>query len=169
MGHLKISLISIPLELAQSLTAQKTIDEGDFDFHGEFATPCGQIPLSRLIDIPLRCLKNRAKERDLLNCLYSLQSPDSSPWKLPLVRLATNHTYDNKCKTMTVYIYVYFTRLIFEMIADPSIKSIIENLHGIPAAIVPIQKKKKHTPIFKPSNQDIYTDSNFKFTIPGRY
>ena len=136
-----------------------------WDDDGAFSTPEGQIPLIRLYD--------HGYEGGDLDALVTLQSPVVSPWKIPFIRVATNHVFEaghsaqdassirkkprknNKGNdsssssgsdlrekgdavvgTLKVRVYVWFTRLIFELIADNAIKNLMDSLH---APIVPFK------------------------------
>lgn len=66
--------------------------------------------------------ENDKRKEDLVNILRALQNPLSSQWKRPFIRVISNHEYNQKAEVLTVYAYVYFTRLIFELIADPAVK-----------------------------------------------
>jgi len=168
MGYVEIHFNTSPEELVL-LTQENAVEneKNNYNSDGEFRTPVGQLPLSRLLVIPLKALRGGHKDKDLINSLYSLQHPDSSPWGKPFIRLVSSHTYDKATETVKLNLFVYFTRLIFELIADPSIKLVVENLQGIPANIIPIQKKKKQATIFKSSNNELsrIVTSSFLFQV----
>lgn len=168
MGYVEIQFKISPDELLQlSQNNAFENDEGDYNSDGEFRTPAGQIPLSRLEQLPTKSLYGGEKDKILINSLYSLQNPDSSPWGKPFIRLVSSHTYNKKTEVVKVKLFVYFTRLIFELIADPSIKTVVEHLQGIPATIIPVQKKEKHAAIFKSSNNELSRNTDFKYSLPG--
>ncbi|KAM3572300.1 hypothetical protein VYU27_005687 [Nannochloropsis oceanica] len=122
---------------------------------GEFSTPLGQLPLSRLllaldndkVRIPIKA------HADMLETLWSLQNPQSSPWKRPLLRLCTTLTphpsallLDGRSSSkeqVNVHItfHVFVGRLIFELIANTDTQALMAGLtpvgHVIPAAQVP--------------------------------
>ena len=128
---------------------------------GEFSSPQGQLPLSRLlvamdkgqVTVPSKDSKK------VLEQLWSLQNPLSSPWKRPLLRLCT--TLDPppgalpKAKTageveVRLTFHVYLGRLIFELVADPDIQGVMAAL--TPAGPVrPTAKLPPSTPMFNRS------------------
>jgi hypothetical protein len=63
-----------------------------------------------------------ADERAMVMNLYAYQAPHASQWSRPFLRLVSNHRYNEQTRTLKVRYYLYFTRLIFELIADPTIK-----------------------------------------------
>ena len=121
---------------------------------GEFSTPKGQVPLSRLREALTAQRAVLAEsggggdgvgaDAKLLEHLWALQCPMSSPWKRPLCRLFTTALTPppgpaaavatekgtpkgkegGKAQEVEVELtfYVYFGRLIFELIADPDIQ-----------------------------------------------
>lgn len=137
-----------------------------FDEDGEFSTSNGQIPLSRLIDYHYN-EKMTMSEGDhaLLELLFTYQRPDSSVWKIPFVRCATNHVYDRG--GLTVWVYMYFTRLIFELIADPAIKKLISRLEGSPFVVQPTLKRRNTVSIFHSKSKEMLQKELFKFSLAG--
>jgi hypothetical protein len=70
-----------------------------------------------------------------LNHLYALQAPASSPWKIPLLRALSTHKVLAGDKLQVTY-YVYASRLLFELVADPAIQKVMQELKP-PAAVTP--------------------------------
>lgn len=168
IGNVELNLISISAKDMKSLTLPNEVaGTVTFNEDGEFNTPVGQIPLSRLLDISNKSFKNGAKDKELLHSLYSLQCPQTSPWKKPFIRLASNHVYNKKTESATVQLYVYFTRLVFELIADPSIKNVVDHIKNVPAQIIPVQAKQTQTPMFKSFTYDASVERDLKFSLPG--
>lgn len=156
-----------PTEMKALSKPNNNPNEGLFDDFGEFQTPLGQIPLSRLLNVPNKSFKHNAKDKDLLYSLYTLQCPDSSQWRKPFIRLVSNHHYDKKNESVSIKIFVFFTRLIFELIADPSIKHVIDNIKNVPAHIVPVQTKRPQPKMFKSFVYDRAVEDELKFSLPG--
>ena len=170
IGNIEITLISISMKDMKSLTFPNNVAErGTFNEDGEFNTPLGQIPLSRLLDIPNKSFENGTKDKQLLHSLYSLQCPRTSPWNKPFIRLVSNHFYDKKSESVSIQLYVYFTRLIFELIADPSIKNVVDNIKNVPALIVPVQRKEEQIQMFKSFTYDPSVEKELTYSLPGEY
>ncbi|CAM9883365.1 unnamed protein product [Pylaiella littoralis] len=66
---------------------------------------------------------------DLLQHIYALQSPQSSPWERPMLRALSTHVVD--LNGLTVTYYVYTSRLLFELIADPAISGMMKSLEPV--------------------------------------
>lgn len=58
-----------------------------------------------------------------------LQSPQSSPWKRPMVRALSTHVSVEDGLTVTYFIYT--SRLLFELIADPAISGMMKSLEPV--------------------------------------
>lgn len=70
------------------------------------------------------------KSAKLIKHLYALQNAECCPWSRPLIRLFTNfEPLSPLCYRLTFY--VYFSRLIFELIADSDIQAVMESLRPI--------------------------------------
>ena len=158
-GFLSFTLDDVSNEELVELTRPKSvISVQGCDADGEFSTPLGQIPLSRLLD-PLD-----GDER--LSAIWALQSPTSSPWKLPFIRCVSNHQYKKASKgngKLEIKIYVYLTRSLFELIADPAIKTVMDHIEGFPVERIPVTKSPKQPIMFtkSPLNEE------YSFTLPG--
>ena len=165
-----------------------TMSEGSaWDADGEFSTPEGQIKLSKIYD-------QLGMTTDGLNAILALQNPGSSPWKIPFIRVATNHEWTastegisaqpskskksrkgapsssgSKVGSLSVKVYIWFTRLIFELIADDAIKVIIDSLEPLPTVdIKKTVQKPKIAPMFKSDTSNkAYESDTFKFSMPG--
>jgi hypothetical protein len=79
-----------------------------------------------------------------LNHLYALQAPASSPWKIPLLRALSTHKVLAGDKLQVTY-YVYASRLLFELVADPAIQKVMEVLKPPAAVTPPIQVRAFET------------------------
>ena len=68
-----------------------------------------------------------------------------------------------------VHVYVWFTRLIFEMIADPAIKNLMECLHQ--PGIVPIrdvvQQKTCDKPMFRSTQSASHDNPSYRYSMAG--
>ena len=74
-----------------------------FTTDGEISTPQGQIPLSRLVDGQYNGLFKMSKDDNkLLETLFVYQRPDGSDWRIPFIRCATNHSYNQQTKKLKV-------------------------------------------------------------------
>jgi hypothetical protein len=123
-----------------------------WDVDGEWPSGPGEhIPVSRLMDavtnkrgkgcpsVTAVLLSSGQDAAPLILQLYALQSPQCSPWKIPLLRVLSSHTrrLHLGCEeAVDLTYFVYASRLLFEMVADDSIK-LITRLLTPPAAVVP--------------------------------
>ena len=131
IGYISLCFVAEE-DVVKGLQAENIVSQGSthpkipwmgFDNDGEFSTPQGQIPISRLVDgAYTENFELSKSDNDILQTLFVYQRPDGSPWKIPFCRFASNHVYNPLTKELKIYIYVYFTRLVFELIADPAIK-----------------------------------------------
>ncbi len=88
---------------------------------------------------------NHTVIRNIVNAMYSLQSPQSSPWKCPMARFLSTISLDETDNThLDVTYYVYASRLLFELIANPSIHILMQHLEavGTVSGPIPIPRKK---------------------------
>jgi hypothetical protein len=169
MGSVNIHLSDCSEELVKELVLENIIDDeimDEFDDDGEFNTPTGQIPVSRLMD---EIEKFNNNDRILLKSLFALQSPVSSQWNLPFIRLISNHDYCDISKKLHVKIYIYFTRLIFELIADDAIKCIMDRIENIPARVIEVQKQIPQPILFKSPQAEARHHSlpSYRFSLAG--
>jgi len=107
MGCVTIKMTNMGDEDVMELVEENDVDDAHFNVDGEFYTPQGQIPLGRIMDRTRQLAKH---SQDIVNHLYALQCPASSQWKLPFIRLLSNHSYNASTESITVKYYVYFTR-----------------------------------------------------------
>lgn len=178
MGHVYLHLNNLsekdydtliqPYNIVDDYMINSGIQE-KFDQDGEYNTKRGQITLSRIYDLhsskELQFQSN--KDDELFNALYSMQSPQSSVWKRPFIRLISVHKYQSDLGILTLKYFVYFSRLVFELIADKSIKTIMDNIKKPPYQIIPIRNKGIHPKLFESINEDMLLDPDFSFSIPG--
>lgn len=133
MGQFSIDVSATPTDVKELCKALNVTDTA-FSNDGEYSTAFGQIPISRLIDMEhqkkIKIVDSCKKET--LNFLFTLQSPNASKWKKPFIRVISNHRYDRHSCILTVKLYIYFTRLIFELIADDTIKHVVARLENKP-------------------------------------
>jgi hypothetical protein len=136
------------------------------DDAGEYASACGQIPLSRLERTKsggkLIALKNTDT---LLHHLIALQHPQSSPWDQPFIRVYSTHTL--KDLHLSVTYYLYFSRMVFELISDSAVKCIVENLRDIPCERVMCAPTRSHTPMFSKADEELLQVPDYRFSLPG--
>lgn len=151
MGFIVVQVISNPVCL-QKLTAENHVGTNAiFSDDGEYQTPRGQIPVSRLVDM---CYSKKIKIPDAntyksLEYLLTLQNPASSKWKRPFIRTKSSHSYDSTSGQLTVKLDVYFGRLIFELIADPAIQHIIDNIQGKPSVVRPVYSRPNQPVMYR--------------------
>lgn len=137
------------------------------DDTGEYATNiCGQIPLSVLhdamIDGNLMPLKNT---KSLLNHLIALQHPQSSPWNQPFIRVYSTHSHEDH--NLSVTYYVYFSRMVFELISDNAVKCVVENLQDVPCKRVMCTPSRPKVDMFSKSDRELLQLPEYRFSLPG--
>ena len=186
MGYVTLHIEHISREEVEALVARHHVenyDEEGFDVDGQFPLPHGQIPVTRLLDIaePTKQQKKQKKERKervcvsmpdvrertLLGHVYANQSPQTSQWRKPFLRVVSNHVYNEKDGRMTVYLYLYFTRLIFELIADTGMKALVEGMTKA-YEVVPVRVRPPQPVLFKSTGTAIFEQNGkCKFSLPG--
>ncbi len=94
---------------------------------------------------------------DVINAMYSLQSPQSSPWKFPLARFLSTISLDEADnRHLDVTYYVYASRLLFELIANPSIHVLMQHLEAVGSVSGPIPiPRKKNVLYLSPEPQEM--------------
>jgi hypothetical protein len=155
IGKIDFFLEDVSVKELNEFTAAHAVEctEGVvWDENGEFATPKGQIPLSRLMEF--------LEEDPAFHSLWQLQNLQSSPWNVPFIRVVSNHKYDPKSKLLEIAIYIWFTRPAFELIADPAIMCVMENVQRPPITIIPVAVREKPPVIF--ASSDINGNPNKK-------
>jgi SNF2 family DNA or RNA helicase len=165
MGRVSIE-IEVSSDDVKDLCCKKEV-EGIFDDDGEFSTAAGLIPVSRIMDMNHDKKNLLGDKKPVMDIIFALQNPGSSQWKRPFIRVVSNHNYDKKTKKLRIYLYIYFTRLIFELIADPSLKTLMENIENIPVNVIEVNKKPPQPTLFKST---IASDSNLdrhRFSLAG--
>jgi hypothetical protein len=124
-------------EALRRLTAAHTVvGGGAWDADGECAAPAGTVSLTRLLrwlDAGQAELVPGAPERGtlaVLEALYSLQSPSASHWRRPFVRVVGSLVGVSTAADGGVLIewLVYVGRLLFELVADESIRTFMQAL-----------------------------------------
>jgi hypothetical protein len=161
MGSVEIQLRDVSNKAYAELTAKHygEIENGvQWDDEGEFNCPRGQIPLSRLLDMEyVKQFKYAdANTKDLVLTLLALQSPLSSAWKRPFIRVLTSDTYNPQSRSCNVVLYVYFTRLLFELIADDAIKFVMTHIRPHRSiGRVPVSVRDKPLKLFSKSNHNL--------------
>ena len=187
MGFVTVNVIHISREEVEALVASHHVenyDEEGFDVDGQFPLPHGQIPVTRLLDImePTKKQKKQKKktdnepmtmsildahERSLLGHVYANQSPQTSQWGKPFIRVISNHVYNEKEGRLTVQLYLYFTRLIFELIADTGMKALVEGMTKA-YEVIPVRVRPPQPVLFKSTGTAIFEQNGkYKYSLPG--
>lgn len=172
MGRINVE-INATSEEVKDLCKKKDVD-GIFDDDGEFSTAAGLIPLSRVMDMGHeKQMKLKSGDdffgmkKTVMDIIFSLQNPGSSQWKRPFIRVVSNHIFNNKTKKLKIHFYIYFTRLIFELIADKSIKILMENIENIPVNVIEISKRPKQPILFKSTVVSDNNNDRHRFSLAG--
>lgn len=165
MGRYSID-IPATSESVKELCKAKKEENNTFNEDGEFSSAFGQIPISRLIDMEdqkkIEIVNSNRKET--LKSLFTLQNPNSSRWKKPFIRIISNHVYDGHKRILTVKLYIYFTRLIFELIADSTVKHIVEQLEEKPFLVKSLHKRPQQPIMF---NSIPVANESERFSLAG--
>lgn len=162
-GCTDIEVQGISVDEMKALVALNNVEDDFGNEHGEFSTPIGQIPLSRLLELKPNLLHSY---QGVLNSLFTLQCPSSSPWDMPFVRVISNHRYLKKEQTLKLRYYVYYTRLLFEMIADNEIKNLTDCLKRDLIEVIPV-KKRPPQPVLFTSAADLPQSMDYRFSLAG--
>lgn len=165
MGFIIVDVISSPSEVLKLMAKNPVDAEAGFSEDGEYQTPSGQIPVSRLVDM---CYTEKIKIPDAntyksLEYLLMLQNPASSKWKRPFIRVYSSHKYDLPSGKLTVQLDIFFGRLVFELIADPAIHHIINNIQGIPYTVQPVHCRPPQPEMYK----SIPMSAEDRFSLSG--
>ena len=185
MGYVTIHIVNIRRGEVEALVARHIVEnyeEEGFDVDGQFPLPHGQIPVTRLLDImePTKEQKKQKKkaggdsmsipdanERTLLGHVYANQSPQASQWEKPFLRVVTNHVYNEASQRLTVHLYLYFTRLIFELIADTGMKALVEGMTKA-YEVIPVRVRPPQPVLFKSTGTAIFEQNRkYKYSLPG--
>ena len=159
-GFIPFRIEGVEPETVKGLVKPRTFLDTSLGFNadGEYTTPHGQILLTQLMDI----LEEEDDVR-VSEAIYSLQSPTSSQWQLPFIRCFSNHKYNAAKKSLEVKVYIYFTRTLFLLIADPSIRIIMDHMKGIPVTRVPVNPLPAQPVMFTKSA----VNEAYSYTLPG--
>ena len=169
MGYVTFECSNVNVAVLKEMMMATTDDESySFNDDGEFNTPYGQITLGALMDAKDKIeFVDEDEANRMIEHLYGLQSPQSSQWGKPFIRLVSNHSYCQKKKTLSIRFYLYFTRLIFELIANEGVQYLLEKIEGSPYNIIPT-KAKVHQPVmFKSDENKMYNTASYKFSLAG--
>lgn len=167
IGFVEFNIKGISEETMKEITEERDGNGGmsTFDCEGEFDNPTGQIPLSGLLDaIEVDDITLGKEDNDLLEALYSLQSPQTSPWSLPHLRIVSNHTYEGDM--LNLKFYLWFSRPLFEMIADKCIKIIMDRVQR-PVEVIPVQTRPKQPVQFVSSLPPNHDQATYQFSLAG--
>jgi hypothetical protein len=181
MGKVVMTFVGVTPALLQQLLAAPLKDEDEtlppmryvFDADGEYIDePNWHIALSTLSSyVDSGKLKVPAADttltKDSLRHLYALQSPQSSQWGKPFIRVRSVHSYDAASKILHVGCNVYFGRLIFELISDGAIKHIVEHLVDIPGVVVPVEQLTQHEHMFNRADAELLQLKKYRFSLAG--
>jgi hypothetical protein len=156
MGSICVSVICAPGNVSRltstNLVGATVLCSSD----GEYDTAAGQIPVSRLADMLHRKeikIHNDISRKNIQH-LLTLQIPASSKWGRPFIRTISNHSYNENTHELSVRLYIYFTRLIFELIADPTIKHLMDHIERKPFNVIPIRTRPLQPVLFKSTELD---------------
>lgn len=100
-----------------------------------------------------------------------------SPWKRPLIRLYTHaepvsstssstSSHSSTPSSWHITFYVYFSRLIFELIADPDIQGLMSRLNP-PGCVQPTAKLKEYPAIYTTSKCTVTTTATAAPVAPS--
>lgn len=165
MGSISVSVICSPNNVMR-LTATNLVGATTlYSTDGEYDTAAGQIPVSRLVDMSHRreIQINEKISKEIIQHLLALQNPISSQWGRPFIRIISNHSYNEEIQQLTVKLYIYFTRLIFELIADPTIKHLINHIERKPFNVIPVRRRPRQPILFNSTE----LDPKNKFSLSG--
>jgi hypothetical protein len=146
------------------------LDKEYFDEDGEFINdPPSHIRLSQVSYMLGKKWITSASQRvtECLHHLIALQSPSSSQWQKPFIRVRSSHEYDGSSKTLQIRFAVYFSRLIFELISDSAIKTVVENLVHVPGSVSPIEGLKSHAQMFSRVDAELLQLPSYRFSLAG--
>ena len=175
IGNVSIELTNLEKHHLNYLT-ERYENLGTFDSDGEFSSPEGHIRLTRLMfwDSDYQRGKKKLKnviisenDKILISALYSLQSPISSIWYTPFIRLVSRYHYAEEKKHLVIKYYIYFSRLIFELISDNSIKIIMSRIEYTPYDIIRCTKQPEQRPMFVSTGQSHFQRPAYRFSLPG--
>lgn len=161
-----------------------------FDQDGEYFTQAGRLTVSRIMDLQREKLRNKlgfggfflnksrpnqkievdceieCDDSRLLSDLYALQSPQSSPWGRPLGRPIASHEYDASKKTLHVRFHIYFSRLVFELIADDAVRRILERVTmSLSLRVIPKKSRPPQPQLFTTS--EAKKNPHFRWSLAG--
>lgn len=98
--------------------------------------------------------------------LYALQAPGTSSWDIPFVRLFSRHRYDHTARTLCVDYYIYFTRLVFELISDEAIKTVMEHI-TVTCDIKRCTSRLAQPSMLRKEGAELLQLKDFRFSLPG--
>lgn len=165
MGSISVSVICSPGNVARLTATNLVGDTVLCSIDGEYDTAAGQIPVSRLADMLYRKeikIHDHVSRKNIQH-LLTLQIPASSKWGRPFIRTVSNHSYNETTHELKVRLYIYFTRLIFELIADPTIKHLMDHIERKPFNVIPVRKRPVQPILFKSTE----LDPKNKFSLSG--
>lgn len=154
-GSIDVTVNDVSRKSMISLIAANDVGEEFGNDYGEFSTPIGQIPLSRLLDFQPSLFEGG---QGALSSLLTLQNPASSPWKLPFVYIISNHRYSEAGRRLNIRFYVYYTRLLFEMIADDEIHILTACLDRKLIEVIPTKTRASQPILFTSIVDDDYDE-----------
>ena len=171
MGNVEINLRGITAKELKTLTNPFKTKRKWYDNDGEFSTPIrGQIAISRIMDIETtmgKAIYSSKKDEDMLFHLYALQSPQTSNWNKPFIRVVSRNVHNMNTQTLKVEYHIYFSRLLFELISDPAIYFIISNIKNVPVERVSVQTIAPQPQMFASTDRELLNQEEFQFSLPG--
>lgn len=155
-----------------------------WDGEGEPGNDCGLIPINRLY---LGSCKGELECRQgpqLLEGMYALAIPDS-PWKQPLARVIipgaqqkeqrpakkgqrSKRPKEGEGEVVVLTAFVYVSRLLFELIACPHIKHVLDHLTPPRPVHRPLLTRPTYPPCFKSHiTKQHARDPRYPFSLAG--
>lgn len=149
-------------EMEDLIQADELPVEGDEE--GEFTIPFGQVRLSKLANLHKRFFPN-VTQHTIINSMYILQNPTSSPWGKCFIRVISGHRYDHKTNQANIRFVVYYNRLLFEMISDSEVKRLTDHLTRDKLHIIPVRTKPAYVPMFVSEEGSKHIE--YRFSLAG--
>jgi len=115
---------------------------------------------------------------DVLATLHAYIKPGSSPWKSPLMRVLIPLPQENKeeqksdnqgvAGTLFLSLHVYFSRLLFYLIADDALHSLVKHLVPSAPIVTPVIKLPQFPQTFTSSQSETAANTpHYAFTLTG--
>ena len=181
MGHVSLQLTLSQqrrgYDVYKALVAEHVVQGSDelqpgcgFDDNGEYCSVQGVIPASRLgVALSSTCdgITARAEDLQLLTQVIALQSPGISQWRMPFIRTVVKHRVDPDSRVLSVRIYLYFSRLLFELISDHAVKTIMDNIQGVPVPVEPVTSLPEQPAMYSAPGRSLLQHRDHNFSLAG--